>query len=244
MATLLQYAFTAGTDAATTTASGLSGSVVTNVGCSYFDHNGDDGWASAPVLICNPATDAISAATAVSTGSYWYFTATADAGQFLNLATLTLNAGRGGASTPRGIKVRSSIDSYAADLYSADLDTATPTWTAVNIDLSGAAFQVLSAITFRIYIWAPTTSNSVDEDDITLTGTVASTTSLNIGDAWKAIDWTGSKLNVGDVWKESRTVKVNIGDAWKRVYSSPAVLNEDATYILLESGTDNRIEVE
>jgi hypothetical protein len=69
-------------------------------------------------------------------------------------------------------------------------------------------------------------------------------TSLNIGDAYKAIDWTGSKINVGDAWKATRTVKVNIADAWKRVYSSPAILNEDATYILLESGTDDRIEVE
>jgi hypothetical protein len=69
-------------------------------------------------------------------------------------------------------------------------------------------------------------------------------TSLNIGDVFKEIDWAGSKINVGDAWKATRTVKVNIGDAWKRVYSSPAVLNEDATYILLESGTDDRIEVE
>jgi hypothetical protein len=69
-------------------------------------------------------------------------------------------------------------------------------------------------------------------------------TSLNIGDAFKAIDWTGSKINVGDTFKAIRTVKVNIADAWKRVYSSPAVLNEDATYILLESGADDRIEVE
>jgi hypothetical protein len=69
-------------------------------------------------------------------------------------------------------------------------------------------------------------------------------TGINIGDVVKAIDWTGSKINVGDAWKATRTVKVNIADAWKRVYSSPAVLNEDATYILLESGTDDRIEVE
>jgi hypothetical protein len=72
----------------------------------------------------------------------------------------------------------------------------------------------------------------------------AAVTALNIGDTFKAIDWTGSKINVGDAWKATRTVKVNIADAWKRVYSSPAVLNEDATYILLESGTDDRIEVE
>lgn len=71
-----------------------------------------------------------------------------------------------------------------------------------------------------------------------------SATSINIGDTFKAIDFAGSKLNVGDAWKAIRTVKVNIGDAWKRVYSSPAVLNEDDSYILMESGTDDRIEVE
>jgi hypothetical protein len=69
-------------------------------------------------------------------------------------------------------------------------------------------------------------------------------TGINIGDSFKVADWSGSKLNVGDAWKAVRTVKVNIADAWKRVYSSPAVLNEDATYILLENDTDNRIEVE
>jgi hypothetical protein len=67
---------------------------------------------------------------------------------------------------------------------------------------------------------------------------------VNIGDDWKGIDFAGSKINIGDSWKAVRTVKVNIGDAWKRAYSSPAVLNEDGTYILLESGTDDRIEVE
>lgn len=67
---------------------------------------------------------------------------------------------------------------------------------------------------------------------------------LNIGDTWKAIDFLGSKLNVGAAWKAVRTIKINIADAWGRGYSSPAVLNEDDTHILLESGTDDRIEVE
>jgi len=44
-------------------------------------------------------------------------------------------------------------------------------------------------------------------------------TSINIGDAWKAIDWTGSKINIGDSWKTIVAVYINIGDAWKTVYS-------------------------
>lgn len=74
--------------------------------------------------------------------------------------------------------------------------------------------------------------------------TLPPSTSLNISDAFKAIDFLGSKLNVGAAWKAVRTIKINIADAWRRVYSSPAVLNEDDTHILLESGTDDRIEVE
>ncbi len=174
MATLLQYLFTSGSAGPQTQAAGITGGNVTNGSLSYFDTNGDDGWASKPVVTANPPASTTTAALSVTKNSYFYLTATPSAGKKISLAALTLNAGRGGSSTPRGIKVRSSIDSYAADLYSAALATATPTWTAINIDLTGAAFQNLTAaITFRFYVWAPTSSNSVDSDAITLTGTVA-----------------------------------------------------------------------
>lgn len=47
--------------------------------------------------------------------------------------------------------------------------------------------------------------------------TVPVLTSINIGDSFKAIDWTGSKINIGDVWKAIVGVKINIGDVWKKV---------------------------
>jgi hypothetical protein len=174
MANLLIYAFTAGTANPTTTAAGLSGGACTNGSLYSFTANGDEGFASKPNIVAAPPASTTTAALAVTNNSYWYFTATPDAGKKLNFATLTLNAARGGSSTPRGIKIRSSVDSYVADLFSAALLTAPSTWTAINIDLTGASFQGLTAaITFRFYIWAPTTSNTVDADDITLTGTVA-----------------------------------------------------------------------
>jgi hypothetical protein len=43
----------------------------------------------------------------------------------------------------------------------------------------------------------------------------ASTTAINIGDAWKSV--SAVKVNVGDAWKTVASAKVNVGDAWKAV---------------------------
>ena len=64
-------------------------------------------------------------------------------------------------------------------------------------------------------------------------------TALNIGAAWKDIDFAGSKLNVGDAWKAIVAVAINIGDVWKVVYGTlagtPAILLEDGFYLLQET---------
>ncbi len=49
---------------------------------------------------------------------------------------------------------------------------------------------------------------------------VVEVTSINIGDAWKAVDWTGSQINIGDSWKTITGVQINIGDAWKVAYAA------------------------
>jgi len=175
MANLLIYTFTGNTLNPTTTAEGLTGSAQTDSGSldNFATGTGND-WVSEPTIQAKPPTGVTTAALAVTNNSYWYFTATPNAGKVLGLAALNLNAGRGGSSVPRGLKIRSSIDSYAGDLYSANLATYGPTWTAISIDLSGVSFQGLTAaITFRFYVWAPTNSNTVDADDIILTGAVA-----------------------------------------------------------------------
>jgi hypothetical protein len=164
---LLAYAFDADLSP-TTTASGLSGSNITNGSLSTCV------WDAGLVLDTLSASGATSAATAVSTNSYYYLTATPDVGKVLNLTSLVFDVTRGGATTPRGYVVRSSVDSYASTLATADVSTQVPTFTTgVTVDISGASFQGLaSAITFRLYIYAPNTTNDLLWDNVVLNGAV------------------------------------------------------------------------
>lgn len=172
MAILLAYNLA--TDfAPSTTASGVTGGTVTNSLLSSLTQ-GSAGYASDNVSSANPASGATSASLAVSAGSYFFFSITPAAGKKISLTTLTFNAARGGGATPRGYDVRSSQDEFAATLQTADLLTQRTTWTAVSVDLSAAAFQDQSGtITFNIYIYAPSTVNAVDWDDLVVNGTVA-----------------------------------------------------------------------
>lgn len=170
---LVEYDFTASSFAATTTTTGVSGSNVTDGSVSTPTSAGNNGYASDPVISISPALGATTTETAVSTNSYIQFTLTPNAGKRVSLTTLTFNAARGGAATPRGYDVRSSVDGYAATLGTADLSTQRPTFTPVSIDLSGANFQnQTSAITFRIYVYAPSTANVIDIDSISINGAV------------------------------------------------------------------------
>ena len=174
MATLLQYALTGSSFAATTVASGVTGGVATSNLLTSFTA-GNNGYSSDPVSSAGPASGATSAATAITADAYFYITITPTSGNSISLTTLTMNMARGGAATPRGYDVRSSADDYASTLGTADLTAQRTTFQAISIDLSGASFQgVTSSITFRIYVYAPSTANVIDWDDLTINGTVAS----------------------------------------------------------------------
>jgi len=124
----------------------------------------------APYNRVDPQGNATSAANAVTNGVFFSFTVTPNAS--MSLTDLQFDAARGGSGTPRGYDVRSSVDNYATDLSTADLATIRPTYTHVSIDLTGAAYQNLTtATTFRFYVYAPATGNSVDFDNIVLNGT-------------------------------------------------------------------------
>lgn len=160
---------------ASTTASGITTGSITNQSGSLFSFTrGGNGYASDPVSSAGPASGASNGATALSTNSYFFTTINPLSGKQMSLTSLTINMARGGAATPRGYDIRSSADAYAASLATADISTQRTTWTAVTVDLTGAAFQnVTGPITFRIYIYAPSTSNVIDWDDLTINGTVA-----------------------------------------------------------------------
>lgn len=172
MAQLLQYNLNASL-APTANDASVTGGTITNGALSSLAF-GAAGYAS-NVLIATPASGSTTAPTAITTNSYFYFTITPIAGQTLNLSNLTFNIARGGASTPRGYVIRSSRDNFAADVASANVQTQRTTFTAVSVDLSAAAFQNLStSTTFRVYLYAPSTSNSLDIDDLTVNGALGS----------------------------------------------------------------------
>lgn len=157
----------------TTVAAGVSGSDITNGSLSSLVI-GDFTYATDSALQAAPTNAATStAALAVTNDSYFEFTITPDALQTMTFTSLTFNAAKGGSSgTARGYVVRSSVDSFAADLGTADLATVRPTWTPVNISLSSGAFDNLTtATTFRIYTYSNSTARSVEYDDITVNGT-------------------------------------------------------------------------
>ncbi len=167
MAVLLQYIFTANSLAPTTQASNVTGGTIAGTGV-YADSSAS--YTSKPNLRYPALANAVNIATAITYNSYWYFTVTPASGYKIDLTTLTFNAAMGGAGT-RGYGVRSSFDTYAASLGTADLATTDPTWTAVSITLTGLT-NIKTVLTFRIYCYAGVTGQAVDFDDITLNGTI------------------------------------------------------------------------
>lgn len=126
-------------------------------------------------------------ADAHAQADYIEFTVTANPGFELDLDELTFDIGRG-LRGPQDYAIRTSVDSFASDLVFADqgileVNSNGPVLsTAVNgqtIDLSGAAFQDLSSITFRIVVDDRANNNaaggSVQFDNIAVEGIVAST---------------------------------------------------------------------
>lgn len=71
---------------------------------------------STPYLRTTFGTVSPDPTTAIANNADFKFTLTANAGFLLDLASLTFDVMRGGASTPRGYDVRSSVDNFAATL--------------------------------------------------------------------------------------------------------------------------------
>jgi hypothetical protein len=174
MAILLQYDGSALT--ASTVATNVTGGSILNASLTSITANSSGlGYSNEPLYIVNPTSGAVASATAIQNNSYFTFSISPASGYTISLTNLTFNIGRGGAGTPRGYDVRSSVDSYATTLGTADVATVRPTYTAVTIDLSAAGFQTVSStITFRINCYCPSEFNSLDIDALTINGTVAS----------------------------------------------------------------------
>ena len=113
------------------------------------------------ILNFYPKTGSTSAATALSSNSY--FSLTLNAVSTFNLAKLNFEVGKGGSSDPRGYFVRSSVDSFSSNLISETLPLASqPAPAAKSVSLATNAFQGISTVTFRFYGFTPTANNSID----------------------------------------------------------------------------------
>lgn len=113
-------------------------------------------------------------AKAVDNGDSYDFSVTARPGFVLDLnaGTLTLQDRTSHAST-FSYSVFSSVDSFATALASYSL-TLADVWTSRTVDLTGAPFDDLSSVTFRLVLSDTSPANSPDLyfDNITLNGLV------------------------------------------------------------------------
>ena len=172
------YAFTGNSLAPTTVdanadATSISGSpTVNNQPTSVVTTATNVGYATQPVLVASRAS---STEATVPANVYFTFTVTADDGSELDLDSLTFDVARGGGATPRTYDVYTSVDNFATSLTGGPVVVGTqrPTFTAASVDLSGAAYQDLDAITFRVRVYAPDPGQSVDFDNVNLNGDVS-----------------------------------------------------------------------
>ncbi len=164
---------------------------------------------SAPYLRTTMTVTGATPAAAVANHAGFKFTLTAAAGNVLDLTSLNLDAMKGGASSPRGFDVRSSADNFGADIFSSDVTGVRPALTTFTIDLSGAAYQNLSTITFEIYSYSNAAASSVEYDNIIVNGSALLITGPtvtwngNVNGTWDTVtaNWTGATSTYADTDK-------------------------------------------
>ena len=162
---LVVYTFTSPSPfAATTVGSGVSSA-------SSITFGGFAGQWTEPtgVLQSNPGA-VTTAAGAAASGKYATFTLTFSGP--MNLSSFTLDGGYGQFANPAGYVLESSVDGYASILSTADFTTQVPTFTTKTVGLSGASFQGLSTISFRIFSYVKN-SGFEQFDNITVNGALA-----------------------------------------------------------------------
>jgi hypothetical protein len=125
--------------------------------------------------------DLVDEAISATSTDWLGFTINANSGYRLNLQNLSFayafSFNGGTAPTgPATFDVRSSVDNYASSIsiLTASVGTVNAvTWSNASIVLTDAAYQDLSAITFRIFLNDGTNTNAVSYvrlDTVTLTG--------------------------------------------------------------------------
>jgi hypothetical protein len=133
------------------------------------------------LVVCNrvdPGVGSTTGALSIANDDYFQFTVSALAGLFLDLDSLDFLGQKGGSADPRGWVLRTSVDGFAADVATDTLSCnpygggcVTPD--SISVDLTGAAFQGLSSIDFRIYSYTPGLGLVENFAQINVNGTVS-----------------------------------------------------------------------
>jgi hypothetical protein len=69
----------------------------------------------------------------------------------MNLSSLTLDGGYGNFANPAGYALESSVDGFSSIISTANFSQNVPAFSTYSVNLSGAAFQNITSITFKIF---------------------------------------------------------------------------------------------
>ena len=154
------------------------GNLTKGSGLNLFDPNSSILYSTAPSLAVTFNAVTPDLATALGNNSYFTFTLTAGSNVTdLDLNSLTFNAARGGAGVPRGYAVLVTTPTTSDQSVQGDtqLTTQRTDWGPLQtINLSSfVSLQNLTAgqtVTFKIPVYSPTTTSSLDFDNIAIYG--------------------------------------------------------------------------
>jgi len=108
-------------------------------------------------------------ALAVAGGDYATFTLTSTTP--MDLTSLTFGGAYGQFANPAGYAEETSVDGFGSYVTGA-FTTQVPTFTAQTVDLTGASFQGLSSITFRVFGYVQNSGN-LEFSNFTVNGSLA-----------------------------------------------------------------------
>lgn len=166
---LAYYPFTGNSANSTDTEPLSTASALTNVGLGAPAYNTPGSPAPSLELAAGDVPGALDATR------YLSFTVTAGPGHLLNLTTLSFDLARvfkGNYSVSYAL--RTSVDSFSADVLSGTITTGSGVFGSVIADLSGPAYDGRTSVTFRLYFWDSNNgaNNSILLDNLTLVGAV------------------------------------------------------------------------
>ena len=177
-ALLVAYPFNDNTDgsngfAYTAFDSGVLSSSVVSKGDGLGQYSvGPDSWSGSTQLLKTGPGTAVENATATDAlANNWYFQFTLTPNSSMDIRSIAADWSRGGTTAVRGWFVRSSLDSYATDLYSNQTPIDTPTGLQ-NVGFNITGFTgLLAPVDFRFYIYTDQTGRYMDFQNVTFNAT-------------------------------------------------------------------------